>query len=102
MTEPEKYAWNVDTPEGWVDAVIAWPWHKWEQDGADLGWRKWGDCPRCHDTMAVYQISAQAIRAITTVPARCNCRYPHDNRPPDADGGCGVGSGAPIQIPVAK
>lgn len=95
-----EMAWNTDIPAGWVDAVSAWSWRDWEEDDVRVGQRKWGPCPRCSHTMAVYARAVQAIRPVDAVPARCNCREAHSNRPSDADGGCGVGSGVPVEISV--
>jgi hypothetical protein len=93
-------AWNTDIPPGWVATVSAWEWRDWKDDGVSQGKVKSGPCPRCTDTMSVYAVAVDAIRPSLAVPARCNCQVPHPDRPSGADGGCGVGSGLPIEIPV--
>jgi hypothetical protein len=93
-----ELAWDTDIPSGWVDAVSAWKWRDWQEDGVHVGQRKWGPCPRCGHTMSVYAKAVETILPITTVPARCNCGASHPKRSSTADGGCGVGSGTPIEI----
>jgi hypothetical protein len=92
--------WNTDVPDGWATTVEAWPWRDWKQGDADYGWRKWGKCPRCEHTISVYQELVEAIRPVMdpTVPAYCNCIYPHDGRPAEQKSGCGVGAANPVRI----
>lgn len=95
-----EMSWNTDIPPGWVDAVSAWGWQDWKENDVHEGQRKWGPCLRCNHTMAVYAKAVKSIQPITTVDARCNCRAAHPKRPNGADGGCGVGSGQPVEIPA--
>jgi hypothetical protein len=71
--------WDPNTPDGWTDEVQKWAWRPWTEDGVQLGWRKWGPCPRCHDTMAVYQEVMKGI-----------------------DDGCGSGAGSYERIAAAE
>jgi len=94
--------WDTAVPDGWAAEVTEWEWRDWTGDGGvHLGWRKWGPCPRCEDTMAVYKKAVQAIVPVSTVVARCNCNHAHPKRPAGQTNGCGVGTGPTVEIPVS-
>jgi hypothetical protein len=95
-----EITWDTNIPSGWADAVSGWNWRDWKEDDVSVGQRKWGPCPRCEHTMAVYAKAVRAILPVDVVDARCNCRAAHRGRPNGADGGCGVGSGESVEIPV--
>jgi hypothetical protein len=103
MSQPDpSAAWDVVVPDGWASAVIAWEWHDWREQNVKLGWRKWGDCPRCGHTMVVYQRALRSISPMMALNARCNCQYEHHGRPHTERGGCGPGSGpTKVAIPSA-
>jgi hypothetical protein len=90
--------WATGLPDGWQQAVESWPWHPWVRHGADLGWYKFGECPRCGHTMSVYQERVRTTALETTVSARCNCTHPNHAGRPDQTTGCGVGSVSPVAI----
>jgi hypothetical protein len=99
MTE---LGWDTRVPDGWASGVAEWDWQDWRGDGdLHLGWRKWGPCPRCGHTMAVYRYAVRTILPVSNVDARCNCQEAHPGRPVEADGGCGPGSDPKVEIPVS-
>jgi hypothetical protein len=90
--------WSPETPDGWKDSVAAWEWREWKEADTHLGWRKWGSCPRCGDTMAVYQEATKGLSDLDTVEVMCNCTSHHANRPPTVENGCGAGLGEHLRI----
>ena len=90
--------WASDVPDGWQEEVSSWPWHPWVRHGADLGWYKFGDCPRCEHTMSVYQERIRTAALVTAVSAECNCTHSDHAGKPDGAKGCGVGSASPVAI----
>lgn len=103
MTQSNADAeWDEYVPDGWAETVSLWEWHVWREQNTKLGWRKWGACPRCGHTMAVYQRALRSVSATRAVTVRCNCTHPHEGRPDSEKGGCGPGSGVRrIAIPPA-
>jgi hypothetical protein len=104
MSQPDPGAkWDEVVPTGWAEGVERWEWRDWIGQGARIGWRKWGPCPRCGHTMSVYQRALRAIDPARSVEARCNCRYEHEGRPSSLADGCGPGSGpVKVAIPSAR
>jgi hypothetical protein len=90
--------WVAQTPEGWRNVIEGWEWREWKEGDTHIGWRKWGPCPRCGDTMAVYQEAIKAFDDFDTVEARCNCTSDHAKRPEGVEGGCGAGFGGHVRI----
>jgi hypothetical protein len=103
MTAPDPdLTWDDMVPTGWADTVIGWQWHDWREQNVRLGWRKWGPCPRCGHTMAVYQRAVRSTSPTRPVHARCNCTHGHTGRPTTETGGCGPGAGpTKVAIPSA-
>jgi hypothetical protein len=103
MPEPDlSVPWDEDLPPDWVNTVAGWSWRDWTEEDTKLGWLKWGPCPRCGHTIAVYQHALRTMSATRGVAARCNCTSDHVGRPDTFRDGCGPGSGATtVTIPSA-
>jgi len=81
--------WRSETPDDWTEAVDSWEWQKWTEHDTQLGWLKYGPCPRCEHTIAIYQ-EFGVLSLTDTVPAACNCDKAHAGRPDDDPfRGCG-------------
>jgi hypothetical protein len=94
--------WDPRVPADWLDEVAGWKWQPWEAEGATFGWQKWGPCPRCGHTMAVYQESLDGFSSTNSVRVYCNCENAHDGRPEAYDCGCGPGSQSDLRIAPAQ
>jgi hypothetical protein len=84
--------YSTDPFPNWGDVVASWDWEVWNDGGGQQeGMKKAGPCPRCQETMIVYQRFAHAFAPESEwVEARCNCGQQHEGRPPDAEAeGCG-------------
>lgn len=93
--------WDTTVPACWEETVNGWRWREWSEGGTRLGWLKWGPCPRCGHTMAVYQEALRSLDIPGAVSASCNCEDEHPNRP-EGMRGCGPGSGVTIHIAAHK
>lgn len=88
--------WSDDTPADWEPTVEAWQWSAWIEHDVQLGYRKVGKCPRCDDTIAIYQEFGYA-GFDASVPAACNCGKSHAGRPEDEDLAKGCGCQGTVQ-----
>jgi hypothetical protein len=90
----EGLPYDPTTPQGWLDAVEAWPWNY----VGSSKWKKVGVCPRCEHEMygvfaeriVLFSDEAEEERSGTPqeVYIECNCGAPHAGRP-ETETGCG-------------
>lgn len=100
--DPKPVDWETQPPPGWREAVDAWKWREWQTNGTHLGWRKWGACPRCGDTMSVHQDDIKGFNNLDGVEVWCNCTAFHPGRPDAIDGGCGAGFARHVRIQAVE
>lgn len=84
--------YDTVTSQEWLTAVSRWGWAEWRNGDQLLGWRKVGECPRCHHQIALYQEIVYGILpvdAAVDVDVVCNCEYTHEGRPDSVSAGCG-------------